>query len=134
MIVVDTSVAFKWFSLEEENRESALQLLDDHLTGKTPIMVPDLFFYELSNAWSTKTSLSHDKIHEYLVILELSKLTITPMTFALLTNAVNLSKKYHVSVYDASYAELAAEKKCNLITADKKFVQQVNLPYVKLLA
>jgi len=43
------------------------------------------------------------------------------------------SRKYKVSVYDAVYAVLAQDKGCVLITADSKFVDQVNLPFVKKL-
>ncbi|HBL52337.1 MAG TPA: PIN domain nuclease, partial [Candidatus Blackburnbacteria bacterium] len=48
--------------------------------------------------------------------------------------AVEISKKYEVSVYGASYVVLAKEKKCKLYTADAKFVSLVNLPFVKNLA
>ena len=133
MIIVDTSVAFKWFSPLESDRELALQILDNHLVKKTSILIPDLFFYEMTNAWATKVNLPFAKIQEYLTKLQAFNLSIAEVAFSLLELTANFSKKYHVSVYDASYAVLAEEKGCDLITADKKFVKQVNLPYVKLL-
>ena len=133
MIIVDASVAFKWFSLEEEYREQALQLLTKHLEKKIPILVPDLFFYELANAWATKVLLPLDQTHDYLNNLKTFQLQIVPMTFMLLDKAVDFSKQYNVSVYDASYAVLAEEKGCQLITADKKFVKHAHLKYIKLL-
>jgi len=133
MIIVDTSVAFKWFSRKEDYREQSLKILNRHLTGESFISVPDLFFYELSNAWTTKTLLPIDQIHEYLNNLQSFQLKTTPVSFNLLTNAADFSKKYHISVYDACYAVFADEKGCDLITADAKFVRQVNLPFIKLL-
>jgi predicted nucleic acid-binding protein len=134
MIIVDTSVAFKWFSIEEGNRTQAVRILDAHLSGKEPIVVPDLFFYELANAWATKTALPPEQIHEYLASLQSFELKVSHLTIPLLTQAADLAKRYQVSVYDASYAVLAKEKGCLLITADERFARQIQLPYVTLLA
>ena len=46
---------------------------------------------------------------------------------------VTLVRKYHISFYDAAYVALAKSLQCDLITADKKLVKAVNLPFVKLL-
>ena len=134
MVVIDTSVAYKWFSTEKEGDLSyALKLLEAHLHNKETITAPNLIIYELANAWSTKTKLSVDKIKTFLEDFEETGLKIEPMTFDLIEKAVEFSKNYHVSVYDATYAVLAKEKKCDLITADSKFVEQINLPFIKHL-
>lgn len=133
MVVVDTSVAFKWTDENEESRNIALKILQDHIQNKVKIIVPQLIFYELANSWATKTKLSVSTIKSNLKRLKKADLTIEPPSFELMVKAVEFSKKYQVSVYDASYAVLAQAKKCNLITADTKFVNQVNLPYVKTL-
>ena len=41
-----------------------------------------------------------------------------------------MAKKHHVSVYDATYAVLAMENNCLLVTADSKFIEQMNLEFV----
>lgn len=89
--------------------------------------------YELANAWATKTKLSLKKIKIFLDDLEEIDIKIEPVTLELISNAIEFSKNYRVSVYDASYAVLAKEKKCDFITADSKFVEKVSLPFVKNL-
>ena len=130
MVITDASVVFKWFDQAEEYFDQALKILNKHL-AEDNIVVPDLFFYELANAWTTKSALSPKDIKLNLVKLESYKLNIESFTYNLIQKAVVFSKKYKVSLYDASYAVLAKEKKCDLITADSKFVTQVNLFFVK---
>lgn len=134
MIIIDASVAFKWFSQEgEEDIDKALEILDSHLRGKELIVVPDLIVYELANAWVTKAVLPLKRCLVLLKDLEKSRLKIEVISFRLINKAVTFSKKYNVSVYDAVYAVLAEEKRCSLITADKKFIEKINLTFVKLL-
>lgn len=132
MVVVDASVAYKWWDKKEKLSKKAQVFLKNRLNNK--ILVPDLILYELANAWATKTKLSISDAKRNLKDLESINLQIEPITFELIKKAVEFSKKYQVSVYDASYAVLAQGKKCDLVTADTKFVNQVNLPFVKSLA
>lgn len=134
MIIIDASVAFKWFSQEDEKDiDKALDILDLHLRDKELIIVPDLIVYELANAWITKSALPLKRCKILLKDLENSHLKTAAISFRLINKVVSFSKKYHVTVYDAVYAVLAKEKKCRLITADEKFVEKINLPFVKLL-
>lgn len=134
MVVVDTSVVYKWFSIEkEEDLSQALNLLERHLSRREVIAAPDIILYELGNAWSTKTKLPKDKIKMFLADLDNIDLAIKAVTTALITQAVGFSKKYGISVYDASYIVLAKERRCDFITADARLVVRVNLPFVKLL-
>lgn len=134
MVIIDASVAFKWFSQDnEEDVDIALDILDSHLHGKELIIVPDLIVYELANAWATKAALPSERCLVLLKDLENSRLKIEATGFRLINRAVAFSKEYNVSVYDAVYAVLAEEKRCIMVTADKKFVEKINLPFVKLL-
>lgn len=134
MIIIDCSVAFKWFSQEdEEDTDKALEILASHLHSKELITVPDLIICELANVWVTKSSLPLKSSKVFLEDLRDSHLAIEPISFELISKAITFAKKYKVSVYDAIYAVLAKEKKCDLITADKKFIEKINLPFVKLL-
>lgn len=134
MIVVDSSVVFKWFDKTEEGSAQALQVLHDHLSKSNDIFVPDLILYEVANAWSTKSILRFEEIIDNLKLFKKYSLKIKEVDFNILEKAILISKKYGVSVYDAVYAVLAKEKKCLLITADKRFVEKINLSFVKLLA
>lgn len=132
--IIDSSIVFKWFSKGEIDRDLALNLLNKHISKKIQLMVPDLIFYEVANAWATKSTLSAIEVEVNLNKLEEANLVIEQISFKFIKLAAMFSKRYHVSVYDAIYAVVAEEKKCDLITADDRFVKKVNLPFVKKLA
>lgn len=134
MVVVDASIAYKWTDEEDPNKEVADQILKDHLSGKLKIIVPDFILYELGNAWATKSKLTLAQIKLSLKDLQDINLEFKQVSFDLIGKAITFSKKYNVSVYDAIYAVLAKEKRCDLVTADTKFVHQVKLPSIKALA
>ena len=133
MIVVDTSIVMKWFDKTEPHYLQAKELLQRHLYNEEEIIVPDLLLYEVSNVLATKTHMIIDRIYENLTLLEQYELSIIPVGFSLVNTMVQMAKQFHVSVYDASYAVLAQKNNCNLITADRKFSRQVNLPFVTVL-
>ncbi len=134
MVIVDTSVGFKWFDISEQDYSEGKKLLNLHLAAEISINVPELFFYEITNAWSTKSKLDIRGIKENFSELEKFKLNSVSVDFSLLSQAAGLSKTKSISVYDASFIALAQEKECDLVTADAKLVQKVNLPFVKLLS
>lgn len=133
MIVIDASVAYKWSARDEINVDKAYSLLENHLQKKDHILIPELLFYELANAWSTKSQLPFEEIRINLQDIKQANLEVYAFSLEFIEKAILFSKTHHVSVYDASYAVLASEKGCTLITADEKFVKQVQLPYVTLL-
>jgi predicted nucleic acid-binding protein len=134
MVVIDTSVAYKWFSkVNESYLDKALELLEKQIKNEETLIAPDLILYELANAWATKTKLSLEQAKLFMNDFALTRVKTEPITFNLINEAMIFSKKYTVSVYDASYAVLAQEKECNYYTADLKFIKQVNLPFVKHL-
>lgn len=135
MVVVDTSVVYKWFSTEDEQWvEQARELLREHLEKRNSIIAPDIILYELANAWATKTKLPSEKINTYFGELRNIDITIEPITIELVTRTAAFSKEYTISVYDAVYIVLAKEKKCDLYTADAKLVGKVKLSFAKYLS
>lgn len=134
MIIVDSSVAFKWFNTQEQDIHKAFNLLNLHLSNENIIIVPELIFYELTNSWSTKSELSINDVSDNIKLLKKYNLKVNSVNFGLLNKASKFSKKYQVSVYDAIYAVLAKERKCSLITADNKFADKVNLSFIKKLS
>lgn len=134
MQVLDASVVYKWVIDEDHpTQQAALKLREEFLLGKTKVIAPDIIFYEIGNILSFKTTLSFSDIKRgWGNFVKLNFPTLTP-TLNFIKKCVNFSKKYQVSVYDASYAVLAKEKRCDLITADQKFVKVIDLPFVKYL-
>lgn len=131
MIIIDASVAFKWYAEEESHFSQALHLLEAHLLKKQIISAPDFILYELGNSWATKTNLAERQIQKNLQNFHDVRIYLEACTFTRISKAIIFSKKYHVSVYDASYAVLAEEKNATLFTADALFVKQVHLPFVR---
>lgn len=133
MVVIDTSVVFKWFAGTEKKREEAKLFLKNHLNKTEPIIVPDLLLYEIANAWATKTALSSEEVSKNLTFLKKYALNIVPASFNLVMKASKLSKIYNISVYDAIFIALAEEKGVKVVTADEKLVRKVPLPFIDLL-
>jgi predicted nucleic acid-binding protein len=133
MVVLDTSIIFKWFNDTEEKREEAKIFLVNHLNKTEPIVVPDLLLCEISNAWATKTALTSEEVAENITLLSIYALNIVPVTFDLVMKASRYSKTYSISVYDAIYIVLAEEKKIRLVTADEKLCKRVPLRFVSCL-
>ncbi len=49
-IVVDASVAIKWYVRDEIDADKAIAMLLDYENGKVKLIVPNLFYYETANA------------------------------------------------------------------------------------
>lgn len=135
LIILDASVVIKWFkSSQEENREKALVYKNQQKTGEIQIHIPALFYFELFHILLLK-----DKNIAPLDILEIKKmLSRLNLVEDALSNddilfAARLVRKYQITFYDASYVALAKKLGGDLITADKKLVQAINLPFVKEL-
>lgn len=133
MVIIDTSVVYKWFAEQEKDHRLSKKLLERYLLGEQEITIPDLLLYELTNAWSTKTGLDSSQINKNLTKFASYAVPIVTVNFSLLEHASHFSKTYTVSVYDAVFVVLAQNYECELVTADEKFVKQINLPFVKLL-
>jgi predicted nucleic acid-binding protein len=131
MIVVDASVAFKWFKSDNEDfYQESTQLLKQHLTGVKKILVPQFIFLELSNALGTKTLTSIELAKKHIKNLYSFNLEVYLPNQQDLMNSLSLAKKYKTSVYDMLYAVTAKKNKCKLITADRKFIEKTKFPHV----
>lgn len=132
MVILDTSVIYKWITEEDPGLNSpALKLLRKFRNGKENVSIPDIVLYELANALSTKTHLTFKEVEQAWNLFGKFNVNIVTPTLKFIRKSIKFSKKYHVTVYDASYAVLAIEKKCILFTADNKFVKQTALPFIK---
>ena len=132
--IIDSSVVFKWFVEEDvSSTKKARELLAEFEEGKITVLFPDLILYELSNILAYKKVLSDIETQEILKLFCLLPIKIYTPTSEFISKALEFARKYQVTVYDASYAVLAKEKKGIFITADKVFVNQVKESFVELL-
>lgn len=133
-MIIDASVVVKWLNKNELDSDKAFLLYKEHIEGRNQISVPQLLFMEIANYLATNTHTSEANIKKSLNFLYESNLIICTVTEDLLIEAAVLAKKYKTSVYDMIYAVLAQKNNTTLITADSKFANKVNFPFVQTLA
>lgn len=135
LIIIDSSVAVKWFFLEDtESTKKARTILEDFKKdSNVQLWYPDIILFEFSNVLCYKRNLTDEQSQEiWQSFCSLPANIYTP-TSEFISKTLEFARKYQVTVYDASYAVLAKEKKGIFITADKIFVNQVKESFVKLL-
>jgi len=135
MIVFDSSVALKWVFNHEEGASQALALRNAHISGETELVVPTLFFYEIANVLATKVQLAAAEARRVFELFADFELVVHDLDRDEYLSAMDISARYRVSVYDATYLVLAQRLKCYFITADRKFIEKVDhLGVAKLLS
>lgn len=133
MVVIDASIANKLFLPLEEGHEATKRIFQEHISRQVRIVVPELIYYEVANTLTTKKNIPLLLVNKSLDQLYSAHLDVVSFSEKQMKTATALAREYHTSIYDATYAVLAQEKNCDLITADRKFASQVNLPFVKVL-
>lgn len=132
MIVIDASVAVKWY-IAEPDSERAEQLLHRHL-GQ--MIVPDLFLIEVNAALVRKANI--DKKHASRSRVHIA--TVATMTAARdfdsirlapdqLLQATELAIDIGHPLKDCLYLVLAMELGCPLVTADARFAAKAREVY-----
>jgi predicted nucleic acid-binding protein len=120
IVVVDASVAAKWFFCEEHS-DAALNLLDNHFE----LNAPDLIFVELESLLCKRVRRRELSIQEAIEID--TKIRSMPIqaysTPTLRQRAFRLALETRSSIYDCLYLSLAEALECPLVTADNKFLQ-----------
>jgi predicted nucleic acid-binding protein len=116
--VVDSSVAFKWFA-EEPGSETAGELLRSHRDEETALTAPALLRIELANALRY-AGLATDELRTALGTLSRFHLDLVEPDDELLASACRLALDHGLTVYDALFLALAVDRRCPLVTADRK--------------
>jgi predicted nucleic acid-binding protein len=118
-VVVDASVAVRWFLPEIHAQAAAGALRENH-----ELLAPDLIWAEVGNAFWKKWrrgELSREVARDLLRDFRRVPLEITPSQ-ALLGAAWHIATECGRSIYDSLYIALADIRTCQLITADRKLV------------
>src|SRR3989344_2016879 len=122
MIIVDASVAFKWFNPDNEKfRHESLLLLKNHKDNKEVIVIPSLLLMEVVNALVTKTNIDTKTIKEDLDLLHDANLQIYSFKKNDLEEAALQANQYKTTFYDMLYAVVAKRNKTILVTADENY-------------
>lgn len=119
-LVVDASVALKWF-LPEVHADAALRLLDrDH-----HLMAPELVVPEFGNALWKRVLRGEASAAEAGAALE--ALATMPVVLQpsqpLAPLALDIACRTRRTVYDSLYVALAVVHDCRLVTADRRLYQ-----------
>ncbi len=124
--VLDTSVVLKWFSeFGENDLPQAVQLRHALLDGSVSFTVPELLFYELSNALRYNPLLSSKDVQEALDSVIDMGFTVKGVDKRVMAEAISLAFRYGVTVYDAYFLALSRIERKPLIIADYKFAERV---------
>ncbi len=122
-IVLDASVAIKWFKDEDENYvDLALCIQKKKLTGEVEIIVPDLFFLEVLNAFLTKPALTLEDMKNIKESLLKMNMKIVYPESKLLGKTIHIASKNNLTFYDALYIATAEANDAILYTEDKKIL------------
>src|SRR5450759_1735112 len=120
LVVVDTSVAVKWFVAEaEESVAEAHLVLETHRLGRTHVCAPAALPVELMNALMWK-GLDAGELAEVADIFESLRIALFASNAAALGRAAAIATSEGLAIYDALFVSLAAELGGELVTADRK--------------
>ncbi len=134
MIVLDASVLLKCILKDEAGYIKAKGYLERHASRENNVAVPGLFFYEIANALSTKVVLTEEDAKQAFSFLWDLDFEIFDFGLDEFLSGIALAKKYGMTLYDASYIELARKLNCNFITADRELYEKASeMKVVKLL-
>lgn len=126
-IVLDASVAVKWFSEKNEAHiESAVKIQDQKISGLLEIIVPDLFFLEVLNAFLTKSGFGPGDISIIQQSLQKLNLKIAYPDNAILEDTVKIASDNDLTIYDSLYIAVARVYEAPLYTEDKKILSFKN--------
>jgi len=124
-MVLDGSMTIG-FLMDDERFSGALEVLEAIEKG-TPTYVPSLWWCETANALlmseRMKRSTQAGTINSLAVIRDLPVRSDEEPAHMAAANAVRLARQFGLTVYDASYLELAIRKNCSLATADKRLAK-----------
>lgn len=123
MIVLDASVAIKWFVDESDSgkaREILYQLRDD----PKGFLVPELFFVEMLSVLSRLIA-SLPLLEELMSSLEQLGLARIAHGHEILMKACEFTRTYSLSAYDALYGATADLTNATWVTADKQAHEKI---------
>jgi predicted nucleic acid-binding protein len=134
-LVVDSSVAVKWFVVEPYSAE-ARKILDQYRTGSISFLAPDLINAEFGNViWKKHLfqGLAASDAQSIVDDFRALPFTFVP-TATLLGDAYKLAVKHQRTVYDSLYLALSLRESCQFVTADERFVNAIGSSFTSIVS
>lgn len=125
-IVIDSSVAVKWF-VPQPNSGKAQELLNAYQNSELLLLAPDLIYAEVGNVIWKMSRFQNLVQTDAIAVLEAFRtieFLITPSS-VLLQEAYRFAAMYERTVYDSLYVILSLRRKCPFITADEKLANSI---------
>jgi len=121
-LVIDSSVAIKWFTPEPHYEAAA-----DLLRGEEPLVAPSLVLAEVANAmWRKERAGEVTAAQTSEAIEELqTMLILRPLDATLTSAAADIARVVGHSIYDCMFLACALAENAQLFTADAKFASKV---------
>jgi predicted nucleic acid-binding protein len=136
LFVVDASVVVKWL-VREADEDTALRIQDLYRSGDIELLAPRFLILEVGNVLGKRVrrvELTPEAAQRCFDRF-LAGLPTLWDSVQLTHLAFNLALAHRQNIYDCVYLALALERRCDLITADEKFVRSMSTayPFVRLL-
>jgi predicted nucleic acid-binding protein len=128
MIVLDASVALKWFVPDEPLAAEAQEVLTAIEQDPRPYAVPELFQNEVLAVLCRLPDATAARVQEALSLLEGLGLARIGNGHDLLQRAAELARGWNLSGYDAVYVALAELVQGQWLTADRRAARKVRRP------
>jgi len=122
-IVVDASVAIKWYSIEQHT-DKALAMREDYARQKIDLVAPYLLLYEVGNALRYNTDFGLEDVRSALRDLLAMQINFRMLDERMCEDAVELAYMLGLTFYDVSYVVLSRVEKCPLYTADNRLLSK----------
>lgn len=122
-VVVDASVAVKWFVVEEYS-DTSLELLKGHVGGSLTLAAPALLHYEVLNALRYSHVYDAEKLAKIAKILDDLQLAIYVLAGDLAALTVKTAYELGLTIYDAAYIALSKQLGAWLVTADEEIADK----------
>ncbi len=133
VLVIDSSVAYKWFNdTDERHVEYALELLSAHSRGDLLLAAPPHMPTEVLNGLRY-ADLDAETLHTAIEGLFETEILTVPLDAELMKTALDLALAYDLTLHDAAFPALAIKLDCELVTADRAHARVTECP-VRLLA
>lgn len=123
LVVPDASVVLKWVLPpgNEADLGPALALRDSIAEGRVRAIVPALWFYEVGNTLARRQP---DRAERSLGTLVRFDLESALQSLQWLETTLDLTRRYGVTFYDASYHAHAIVERGVFVTADERYVMR----------
>lgn len=118
-IVLDSSVAVKWFSTETKSEE-AIKFLDSYVQGTVSLTVSETLICEVGNALRYKPDYDEQKWKNALTQLFNLHLNVIHLDESLTFRTGEIAYDGKITFYDALPVAIAENRKTVCITADEE--------------